>query len=125
MAVIGGDKVVADLRKFLRNFENAADEFGQELRKSVVDAIFKEEAIDTAAMVIAIDYTRSFVVDGGATFFLGTVDNPEVFYDGFAELPTRNRDGSMRRGRYFYKQGIENAKFGNIIENIADRSFVI
>lgn len=125
MAIHGADKVVRDLNDFIRNFEKKSDDVGVALRKAVVDAIFKEQAIDTAAMVIAIDYSNSYVTDTGIAFFVGTIDNPDVYYDGFVEFPTANRDGTTRRGRFFYKQGIENTDFARLIDQVATESFVI
>lgn len=124
MSIIGADKVVRDIESFVTKIGDSSD-LGYELKTSIIREIIRAGAIDTTAMVQAIDYTRSFVVDDGHTFFVGAVNNPDVFYDGFVELPTRNRDGSYREGRYFYQKGIENADFERVFDSIARESFVI
>lgn len=121
----GEKKVIHDLNEFVRRSAASLDEIGYELKTSVVRYIYREHAIDTAAMIQSIDYTKSFVTDSGSTIFVGALSNTEVFYDGFVELPTRNRDGTMREGRYFYRQGIENANFKKVFDDVAHRSFVI
>ncbi len=127
MAMTGDKEVLRDLDKYLRFVQSEGMEMlGEEFFHAVTDAIQFVDAIDTTRMIQGVDHTASFVVDGGRSMFVGaSIGNPTVFYDGFVEFPTRNRDGSVRAGRYFYKRGIEKAEVHDIMNIAANRSFVL
>lgn len=118
-------QVIHDLESFVRNVGHGVDDLGYEMKTSVVREIVRAGAIDTTAMIQSVDYHRSPVTDSGHRFEVDTSNNPDVFYDGFVEFDTRNRDGSVRRGRRFYEKGIEHWDIERIFNQIADRSFVV
>lgn len=121
----GFDRPIRALDRFLALVgSKGVDDIGYELKTSVVASIVHERAIDTTAFIQAIDYHRSVVVDGNH-LRVDASNNPDVFYDGFVEFPTPNRDGSMRRGRFVYKQGIENGNLERIFDHLAEDAFVI
>ena len=123
----GTTKVVKAINDFVSNISRDSDKFGAEFKGSVVREIVRERAIDTTLMIQAIDFDRNQVVDSGHDKVLigAMVGNHDVFYDGFVEFETANRDGTMRRGRYVYKKGIENANVERVVNEIARESFVI
>lgn len=121
----GDDKVVADIERLERNFARRADDFPYELKTSIVRQIVSVRAIDTTAMIQAFDYHRDVVTDSGYRYKIDTSNNPAVFYDGFVEFPTANRDGSMRPGRYFVRDGIKRADIERVVNDIVTDSFVI
>lgn len=122
----GLDKPIRDVDNFVSDMtDRGADDIGYELKTSVIRATVREGAIDTTAMIQAFDYHRSPVTDSGVSIRVDTSNNPDVFYDGFVEFETENRDGSMRRGRYVYKQGIETANMEQVFDGVARRSFVV
>lgn len=121
----GAQRVINALEAFARNFGNHIDDFGYEMKTSVVREIIRAGNIDTTAMIQAIDYHRDPVTDSGYKFHVDTSNNPDVFYDGFVEFDTANRDGTKRKGSRFYQKGILNWQLEPIVDGIARESFVI
>lgn len=123
--IIGDERVVRAIERFEQNFHQHADDFPYEIKTSIVRQIVRVGAIDTTAMIQAENISRELVTDSRHHFRVDTSSNPDVFYDGFVEFPTRNVDGTLRYGRYFVRDGIRHADIGGIIERIATESFVI
>jgi hypothetical protein len=107
------------IQKFVRGFETHLDDFGYELKTSVIREIVRTGSIDTGRMIQAIDYHRQAVVDG-VGFTVDASRDPEVFYDGFVERPGETRNWE---GRFFYQRGIEGANFEMVIDDIAQEAF--
>lgn len=122
--ITGDKKVIRDLEALVAGIEASPDAIGREFKDRVKEKIRFVGAIDTAAMINAIDYTRSFVVDNGHSLFVGAVNNPDVFYDGFVERDTRNRDGTVRGGKFFYEQAIQPADVEGVYDAIVRRAFI-
>lgn len=123
----GHQQVDKDIARFIRTIENRGmRNIGQDLVLGIKAAITFVGAIDTRRMIQGVDHTAAFVVDGGRSMFVGSsIGDPGVFYDGFVEFDTRNRDGTIRPGRPFNQMAIENTDFQAIFDSIADDSFVI
>lgn len=120
----GHRKVIDALEGFEKSFAEV-DDFGMEFKTSIVREIVRASAIDTTAMIQAVDWHRDPVTSSGYRFHVDTSNNPLVFYDGFVEFDTANRDGTIRKGRKFYEKGLQRADVERLVNERARRNFVI
>ncbi len=126
--IIGGERVIAALQSLVRGFHDRADDFGDLLGKSVQSEINKNPGIKTRAFIEGLNNGQwSQMVSGDRSNVLvgSSIGNANVFYDGFLEFDTRNRDDSTRPGRHYYQYGIENVDFQPLTDEIAHDAFMI
>lgn len=113
------------LEHFIANVGSHVDDIGYELKTAVVRGIVHYNAIDTTAMIQAIDYHRDAVTDTGYSLHVDASNNPDVFYDGFVELAQVFPGGRARTPKPVYQYGIEHSNFQRVFDEIARESFVV